>query len=236
LIDTRTIVIAPSLRTFFAASARLATFEPGDVLAVGDSHDVRASGLPLLPRANDEAVDVSRIYPKSTLLLGSDATKARFLRVRASVIHFAGHSVLNERYPMFSRMLLAPHPGSGDPGWLQASEITADDFADTDVVVLASCDSAAGEVVQGEGAISLARAFFAAGVPAVVASLWPVDDDLQTIVQTFHRTLTTERDPARALRAGQLAILRERGPRTPVRVWGGFILLGGSTPIRPKEH
>ena len=66
-------------------------------------------------------------------------------------------------------------------------------------------------------------------MPAVVASLWPVDDNLQTLMLTLHRTLREERDPAQALRAGQLAILRERGRATPVRVWGGFVMLGGLT-------
>jgi len=90
----------------------------------------------------------------------------------------------------------------------------------------------AGTFVDGEGALSLGRQFFAAGVPAVVSSLWPVDDDLQTLMTTFHRTLIEGRDAARALRMGQRALLRERGADTPVRVWGGFMMLGGLTPAR----
>jgi CHAT domain-containing protein len=94
-------------------------------------------------------------------------------------------------------------------------------------VVLATCEGAAGRRIEGEGAVSVARAFFAAGVPAVVASLWPVDDDLQTLVIEFHRALRRDGDAAQALRSGQLAILKERGRSTPVRTWGGFIMLGG---------
>ena len=235
LIATRTVLVAPSLGTFFAASARLAAFTAADVLAVGDGHDSAATGLPRLPRADDEATDVARVYPTSTVLVGANATKRRFLSAHSSVIHFAGHSVLNERYPMFSRMLLAPDPVDDDSGWLLGSEITPGRFPGTYVVVLATCQGAAGKPIDGEGAVSVASAFFAAGVPAVIASLWPVDDNLQTFVNTLHRTLRTELDAASALRAGQLSILAERGIHTPIRVWGGFIMLGGLTPVHREE-
>jgi CHAT domain-containing protein len=219
------------MKTFLAASARLAHFAPDDVLAIGDGHDAATSGLPILPRADAEAVEISRLYNRRTLLVGREATRSRVLAARAGVIHFAGHTVLNERYPSMSRMLLSPSPAADEPGWLLSSEITRAHFGRTSVVVLASCEGAAGRVIEGEGAISIGRAFFTAGVPAVVASLWPVDDDLQTLMTTFHEALREHRDPGRALREGQLALWRERGPHTPVRVWGGFIMIGGLRPV-----
>jgi len=227
LLETRIVSIAPSLSTLFAASARLASFAPTSVLAVGDGHDAALSGLPRLARADAEVAEVARLYPRGIALVGADATKQRFFETPTSVIHFAGHSVLNERYPLFSRLLLAPDSARNDSGWLLASEITSDRFHGTDVVVLATCEGAAGRAVEGEGAISIARAFFAAGVPAVVGSLWQVDDDVQTLVRTFHHTLITGRDAARALAMGQRALLAERGRLAPVRVWGGFITIGG---------
>lgn len=227
LLETRTVAVAPSLETFLAASARLNAFEPASVLAVGDGHDPVTSGLPMLPNADREARAVGDLYPRRTVLVGQDATVPRFLASPARVVHFAGHSVLNERYPMLSRMLLARDARAGDVGWLLATDIAAHRFDRTDVAVLATCEGAAGRRVEGEGAVSVARAFFAAGVPAVVASLWPVDDDLQTLVVEFHRALRAERDAAGALRRGQLAILEERGRSAPVRAWGGFIMLGG---------
>lgn len=230
LIEARVVATAPSLATFLAASSRLGDFSAGRVLAVGDGHEAASTGLPHLPGADAEAEQVARLYPERTVLTGARATRQRFLQAPADVIHFAGHSVVNEPYPLRSRMLLAPDPASGDPGLLFGSEISSDRFRGTGVVVLATCDGASGRPVEGEGAMSLARAFLGAGVPAVVANLWPADDDLQTLMETFHTTLRTERDPATALRAAQRAILRERGANTPVRVWGGFTLLGGLAP------
>ena len=227
LLETRTVATAPSLEAFLAASARLKVFDPASVLAVGDGHDPVTSGLPMLPNADREARAVGDLYPRRVVLVGQDATVARFLAAPARVVHFAGHSVLNERYPMLSRMLLARDARAGDVGWLLATDIAAHRFDHTDVAVLATCEGAAGRRVDGEGAVSMARAFFAAGVPAVVASLWPVDDDLQTLAIEFHRALRVQRDAAAALRRGQLAILEERGRSAPVRAWGGFIMLGG---------
>jgi CHAT domain-containing protein len=229
LLETRVVATAPSLAALILASERLEAFVPDTILAVGDGHDPQASRLPRLPRADAEAIDVAKLYPhpRSTVLTGGNATKRRLLERPASVFHFAGHSVLNERDPMLSRMLLAPARDGGDSSSLLSSEITPARFAGTHVVVLATCEGAAGRPVQGEGAISIARAFFAAGVPSVVASLWPVDDDLQALMLEFHRTLRRTRNPAQALRSAQRVLLEERGPTSPVRVWGGFITLGG---------
>jgi CHAT domain-containing protein len=102
-------------------------------------------------------------------------------------------------------------------------------------VMLATCEGAAGRRLEGDGAVGVARAFLGAGVPSVVASLWPVDDDLQTLVVGFHKALRSGRDAASALQAGQLAILQERGRTAPVRSWGGFIALGGMSP-RPASR
>jgi CHAT domain-containing protein len=227
LIRNRAVGIAPSLATFRAASARLSAFAPTDVLAIGDGHDPKASGLPRLPGADVEAAAVGRLYASGVVLTGASATKRRVLAERRAVVHFAGHTVVNEHNPRFSQMLLAPDAASDDAGRLLGSEITQLLLQETGVVVLATCDGAAGRVVEGEGAISVARSFFAAGVPAVVASLWPVADDLPEFAQTFHRELIRHRDATRALRDAQLALLDAHGSRTPVSVWGGFIMFGG---------
>jgi CHAT domain-containing protein len=231
LIRHRAVGISPSFATFLAASARLSTLVPSDVLAIGDGHDPRTSGLPRLPGADAEAAAVGNLYPRGVVLTGSSATKSRVLNERRSVMHFAGHTVVNEHNPRYSQMLLAPDPATGDPGRLLSSEITRSPFAATAVVVLATCDGAAGRFVQGEGAMSVARTFFGAGVPAVVASLWPVADDVPEFAHTFHAQLRAGRDVSRALRDAQLAVLDARGPRSPVAVWGGFIMFGGHGPV-----
>jgi CHAT domain-containing protein len=110
---------------------------------------------------------------------------------------------------------------------LFADEIARAHFDRTRVVVLASCEGAAGRAVDGEGVLSIARAFFAAGVPAVIASLWPVRDDTEPFLATFHRELRARRGPAAALRAAQLKVLEYRGADAPLLEWAGFLAFGG---------
>jgi CHAT domain-containing protein/tetratricopeptide (TPR) repeat protein len=230
LLASRVVAVAPSLTAFLAASARLAGFTADAVLAVGDGHDAATTGLPRLPYADQEATEVGKLYSESVVLRGSAATKRRFFNEARTVIHFAGHTVVNRDFPMFSSMLVAPDPEDSDPGLVMESEITGLRFEPTRVVVLATCDSAAGRSIDGEGVISMARAFWAAGVPAVVASLWPVRDDLIDLATTFHRELRSQRDAARALRTAQLRVFESRGGQSPVSAWAGFLMFGGLTP------
>jgi CHAT domain-containing protein len=153
------------------------------------------------------------------------------------VIHFAGHTVANPEFPFLSRLLLAPDLDERyGSGVLLASEVASSTFRHTRVVVLASCESAAGKYIEGEGVDSVARMFLDAGVPAVVASLWPVDDDVLPLVIEFHRELRRTRDPARALRAAQLVLLGETVDLQPLRRWAGFLVVGGINGLGLREE
>lgn len=184
--------------------------------------------------ADKEAIEVGRVYPKSTLLVGSDATARRFVSANHEVIHFAGHAVVNTTFPSFSRLLMAPDPTETDDGTLFAGDIARRRFDRTRVMVLATCSSAAGRFVDGEGILSIGRAFLETGIPSVVASLWPVDERAHALLIAFHRELRTQLDVASALRAAQLRFIQDQEVDTPVRLWGGFVALGGLA--SPQMH
>jgi CHAT domain-containing protein len=95
------------------------------------------------------------------------------------------------------------------------------------VAVLSACSTAAGDPRPAEGALGVAQAFLAAGVPSVVATLWPVDDGAaRDLMLAFHRALSQGLPPAAALRQAQLAVM-ESAPSGPSIGWEGFIALGG---------
>lgn len=97
----------------------------------------------------------------------------------------------------------------------------------TRLVVLSACSTAAGRLSASEGATSLARSFLAAGVPAVVASLWDVDDlAASRLLVKFHRRIRAGDDPVKALRTVQLS---ELGTAPPAE-WAAFQLIGGLPP------
>lgn len=220
------VTVAPSLTMFLRASAKLESAVLDEVLAVGAGHDPAQTGLVPLPFADREASAIGALYPQRRVLLGAQATSQGLFAGDSPVWHFAGHTVVNREFPLLSRLFLAPEPGGS--GVLLASEMLAHRFRRARVVVLATCEAGAGVSVDGEGFISVARAFLASGVPAVVASLWPVADNNLGFFVQFHRELRARRDVSAALRFAQLAHLHQAGISSPVRVWGGVVALGGS--------
>src|SRR5262249_55524452 len=150
-------------------------------------------------------------YPQHEVLVGSAATKRQFLALAPSydVVHFGGHAVANPEYPLLSRLSFSPDRDGEQPQALFAHEISAVPFTRTKLVVLAACSTAVGSLSRGEGVVSVARPFLMAGVPAVVASQWDVDDRAtEQLLLAFHRALAESRDPVAALQAAQVALLR----------------------------
>jgi hypothetical protein len=92
--------------------------------------------------------------------------------------------------------------------------------------VLASCLSVGGPVVSGEGVIGLTGAFLSAGVPAIVATLWPVDDRAtEQLMRRFYAGLSRGLTASAALREAQRSLRDE--PRTGHPFyWAGFVLVG----------
>jgi CHAT domain-containing protein len=225
LLATHVVAVAPSLTAFLAASARLRGFSASDVLAIGDGHDPASSRLPRIAAADAEARQVASLYPKATVLVGQDATRARVTSQQTDVLHFSGHAVINNEYPLFSRLLLAPDGPYGAE--LLGNDILNMRYRRTGVVVLGSCEGAAGRFIRGEGAVSLAQIFLDAGVPSIVGSLWPVDDRSGPLLVGFHRYLRQDLDPASALAHSERDLLRQVGVGAAVEIWGGFQAVGG---------
>jgi len=140
-----------------------------------------------------------------------------------ALVHFAAHSIVDDRDPRRSGIWLSPSPGRR--GLLQAADIVKLGFDDR-LVVLATCSSNGGPFLRGEGVMSLAHAFFHAHARTVVASLWPqVDTEAEALVTGFYRHLSQGASVAAALRLAQLELLR-KNPGLPVAAWAGMTVLG----------
>jgi CHAT domain-containing protein len=182
--------------------------------------------LPSLPDAESEARQIAGLYRRVDVLLGPAATRRQLLALagQSEVIHYAGHSLVDRKDPLRSGLVLAAQAGEDERGFLAAESLYRARFAHTRLVVLSACETAVGQVRGAEGMTSLAAPFLAAGVPAVVASLWRVEDreaaDLQV---SFHRHLLRGEDALTALRAVELENLHT----LPPRVWAAFELIGG---------
>jgi CHAT domain-containing protein len=188
-----------------------------------------ASDLKALPGAEEEAQRIADGYPEAVVLAGSRASKAEFMKAAGGfdIVHFGGHAIANDRYPLLSRLLFARDKGRS--GILFAHELLDMRFDRTSLVVLAACRTAVGPLKKGEGAISLARPFLARGVPAVIATLWDVEDRAsETLFKAFYTNLRTGTQPVEALRDAQLVLLRNADARLrKPSAWAGFIMSGG---------
>jgi CHAT domain-containing protein len=117
-----------------------------------------------------------------------------------------------------------------DDGVWQSYEIYKMKLPRTRLVVLSACQTGIEQQYRGEGAVSLARPFIVAGVPLVVASLWPVDSEsTEQLMVSFHRHRTQDHLPtAEALRRAQLELLggEDTRYRQPY-YWAAFTAIGG---------
>jgi CHAT domain-containing protein len=210
-----------------------------NLLSVGNPafDQVAFSSLADLPGAKREAEQISNFYHPATRLLGPDATTARVMTAlpNADVVHFATHAVADERSPLLSKLLLAHAPSrtrmtDATDGVLQAADVYGMKLARTHLVVLSACQTGIEHAYRGEGAIGFARPFLAAGVPLVVASLWPVDSEATAdLMISFHKFRTEQKLPTvEALRNAQLAYLHnpQKDPHGTFS-WAAFTTIGG---------
>jgi CHAT domain-containing protein len=232
LVREHAVSYAPSATLLLANLARPQQHfsHSSKVLAVGNpAFDRRAFQLPDLPAATGEARRIASLYADETSLIGRDATDAALERLAPDfdILHFAGHAVVGRDLPELSHLVLASD-GRSD-GAVFSPEIARWKLPRTRLVILSGCNTADGKLSATEGASSLARAFFTAGVPAVLSSLWAIeDDDTADFFIAFHRRLADGHRPSVALHETQLEWLGDgRVPAHPVRSWAAFQLFGG---------
>ncbi|HEV3077632.1 MAG TPA: CHAT domain-containing protein [Thermoanaerobaculia bacterium] len=190
-----------------------------------------ASGLPALPDAAVEGRGVVALYPVSESIAGAAATRSGVLGAigRHSVVHFAGHALTVGESPLISAIPLAS-AGDADSGILYSYELLGRRFRQTRLVVLAACDTAGTMGRRSEKMSGFVRPLLGDGVPAVVGSLWTVEDRATAdLFRLFHRRFAAGDDACQALRAAELELLR--GGAAPAQ-WAGFEVFGGSLRAR----
>jgi len=156
-----------------------------------------------LPWAEREARMVGQREPGATVLVRSDATEVEVKKLLESVglVHFATHGELNEKDPLSSAVLLVP--GGGEDGRLEVREVFGLDLH-ARLVVLSACETGLGKLSRGDELVGLQRAFLYAGTPAVVTTLWKVDDRASyELIRAFYNRLASA-GPVEALRQAQI--------------------------------
>ena len=156
-----------------------------------------------LPWAEREARMVGQQEKGSTVLVRADATEAQAKKLLETVgiIHFATHGELSETDPLSSAVLLVP--GEGEDGRLEVREVFGLDLH-AKLIVLSACETGLGKLSRGDEVVGLQRAFLYAGTPAVVTTLWKVDDKATyDLIRAFYTRLEKV-GTVEALRQAQL--------------------------------
>lgn len=187
-------------------------------LAIGSEADLGQDGSLL------EAQAIWRLFQERGTVYLEESATADSLRTLAEsgqlptfqVLHFAAHAEFDAATPWRSGLKL-------HDSWLDVWDIMRLQLR-ARVVTLSGCETARTEVTAGEEQIGLAPAFLYAGAQAVVAGLWPVDNEAtRQLMLDFYQELQAGRQPASALQEAQIRLIAQG--LSPY-FWAPFMAIG----------
>lgn len=188
-----------------------------------------------LPATGPEVQQIAALlapFGEADVRLGGQATEESVKSAdhgRYLYEHYATHGALagdvpNLREPAL--VLSLPQTAqSVEDGYLTMSEIFGLRLG-AELVTLSACNTRMGEAVPGEGLIGLTRAFYYAGTPSVVASLWSVaDESTAELMVSFYRYLRDGKSKAEALTLAKRELRHAPRYSNPF-FWAPFVLVG----------
>jgi CHAT domain-containing protein/tetratricopeptide (TPR) repeat protein len=210
LIERREVSFTPSAIVLQQCLDRpTCGFQNATLLGVADER---------IPGVHKELRALDHIFPHSRRFLDEAAT-ADVLRRNSTdvdVLHLACHAQFRSDNPLFSSLRL------GD-GWFTARDAYGLKL-NCGLVTLSACETGMNAVAPGEELMGLARGFLSAGSPAVMMSLWTIDDEATSeLMATFYDELARSKSPARSLRSAQIKLLKEKPHPF---FWSPFVLFG----------
>jgi CHAT domain-containing protein len=126
-------------------------------------------------------------------------------------------------YPLLARLQVHDEPGVPRSGVILGRDIVQRPLSNTSVVVLDDSGSAGSH--RGEGTSGLARAFTAAGVPAVLGTLPGADENAtRDLMIGFHREMSKGVSAEQALSTVQRNAIQQNGRR--LGAWSALVVYG----------
>ncbi|MBL9071835.1 MAG: CHAT domain-containing protein [Sphingopyxis sp.] len=199
----------------------------------GAAHEI--AELPDLPDAQRELGALAEALGTGSnhLLIGDHATEAG-LRAAAvppgSVLAFATHGLLPGDFDGLDEPALLLNPAGEDDGLLKPSEIGSLSLP-ARLVILSACNSAGAAGADRPQLSGLVQGFFLAGADEVMASHWPVRDDIARRLSVgMVGGMRAGETPAEALRAAILTVRKGNDGEAKVDnpgLWAPFELFSG---------
>jgi len=188
------------------------------------------AGFSSLEHTASEAEIISELL-RGDYFIGSEATVEQFKKSADDykILHLAMHAYTHDKDPMLSGMVFTDTKGS-DGNILHAHELYNMNIP-SELVVLSACNTGLGQYSEGEGVMSLGRAFRHAGTKNVVMSLWQANDESTSeIMKNFYQNLENGDPKDEALRSAKLDYLATSANVFPY-YWSTFVLLGDDQPV-----
>lgn len=207
------------------AFAPFASFQP--------INDSTGNTFAPLPASKKEVASLS-----GKIFVDTAATKNNFLQNASNfpIIHLATHAQANDKNPLESFIAFYPQKNSTALQYrLYEQEIYNLHLNNSLLVVLSACETGKGQLISGEGLMSLSRAFSYAGCPAVITSLWKAEDNATAyLTQKLYYYLQKGYAKDEALRKAKMDYLDDDtiAPnfKTP-NFWAHLILVGDASPV-----
>jgi CHAT domain-containing protein/tetratricopeptide (TPR) repeat protein len=194
--DGPQLVYAPSATVLFRYRRPQHPGADESCLAIG----YNGIGASRLRFGEEEARSIARALD-GQMLIGPAPKKALIYAEAAHyrMLHFSCHGMFNPDEPLRSALQIAP-----------GEELTALDILDhlhlrCDLVTLSACESGLSRVRRGDELIGLVRAFTYAGAPALICSLWRVDErSTRLLMGRFYQEVQAGVGFAEALQRAQI--------------------------------
>lgn len=180
-----------------------------------------------LPGAAKEVLETSSIV-NGDRWIGEAATESLF-KAKASqynILHLATHGLINNDSPLLSELLF--NRDSLNDGLLYVAEIYGLSL-NAELAVLSACNTGVGKSTQGEGSMSISRAFSYAGCPSVMMSLWKIPDKTTgQLMFNLYQYLKTKAHKAASLRSAKLDYIAsvENTDKAHPYYWAAIVLMG----------
>ena len=169
-------------------------------------------------------------------LIGKAANKEQFLQLapQHDLLHIASHAFTENTNSLASNILFTTDSLATKRGVLYANEIYGLSLPNNQMTVLSACHTMNGRLVEGEGILSLARAFFYAGTRSVITTAWAAPDrQTRLIMQYFYKNLEEGASKDVALQQAKLRYLKNTQDQTThPTLWSGFVVIGNPAAIQ----
>jgi CHAT domain-containing protein/tetratricopeptide (TPR) repeat protein len=194
--DGPEIVYGPSATILLRPAPPRPAPAHGSCLAIGYNGEAGRQ----LRFAEEEAAYIARMAA-GTALVGPTSKKAALYgqAIHYQALHFSCHGEFDPDSPLESQLQIGP----GET--LTGQEIMNHLRLNCQLVTLSACESGLSKVQRGDELYGLIRAFMYAGAPAIIATLWRVDERSTLIfAEKFYQGVQAGLPYATALKAAQL--------------------------------